>query len=190
MDEAVLDLPVRHRLDVDTYYRMAELGLLKPDERVELIDGEIFDMAPIGQDHEASVIGLTHGLVLACGDRALVSTQNSVRMAPWSAPQPDFAVLRYREDFYRTGERAGPGDVLLVIEVADSSLRFDRTVKLPLYASAGIPEYWIVNLKDRVLTAYREPSGDTYGVVSDHAATETIALAADPQIAIRLDRLF
>ena len=190
MSQLALDVPVRHKLDVDTFYGMAEAGLFKPEERVELIEGEIFDMAPIGQDHEASVIGLTRALVLACGDRGLVSTQNSVRMAPWSAPQPDFAVLRYREDFYRTGERAGPADVLLVIEVADSSLRFDQGVKLRLYARAGIPEYWIVNLKARVLTAHRAPAGDSYAAVTDHGAGETLGLAADPHIAITLDRLF
>ena len=183
-------LPARHKLDVDSYYRMAETGILKREDRVELIEGEIIDMAPIGQDHEASVIGLTRALVLACGDRALVSTQNSVRLGRWSAPQPDFAVLRFRDDFYRTGDRAGPQDVLLLIEVADSSLHFDRTVKLPLYARSTIPEVWIVDLKTRVLAAYRDPTTDGYATSVTHNAGETVGLSQDPAIAIKLDRLF
>ena len=186
----IATLPARHKIDVDSYYRMAELGILRREDRVELIEGDIIDMAPIGQDHEASVIGMTHALVRACGDRALVSTQNSVRLGKWSAPQPDFAVLRYRDDYYRTGDRAGPQDVLLLIEVADSSLHFDRTVKLPLYARSNIAEVWIVDLKTRVLATYREPGADGYAVCTTHHAGETVALSQDAAITINLDRLF
>ena len=169
---------------------MAEAGVFKPGERVELIEGEIIDMAPIGQNHEGSVIGFTRALVLACGDRALVSTQNSLRLGQWSAPQPDFAVLRYRPDFYREGERASPADVLLLIEIADSSLTFDRKVKLPLYARAGIPEVWIVDLKASLLTAHRDPTGDSYATTTPHNPGDTLTLSQDATIAVKLDRLF
>ncbi len=186
MDQAAL-MPTRHKLDADSYYRAAETGVLRPDDRVELIEGEIIDMAPIGPDHEADVICLTRALVEACGRRALVSPQNSLRLGRWSAPQPDFTVLRPRADVYRTGERAGPADALLVIEVSDSSLHYDRTVKLPLYAKSGIGEVWILDVTRRIVTSYRDPTPDGYTTVSTHAPGDTIALALDPTLVVELD---
>src|ERR1700677_2166033 len=137
MDDTDL-VPTRHRLNVDDYHRMAEAGILGEDDRVELIDGELIDMAPIGQDHIATVNGLAHAVFLACGDQAIVSVQTPARRDGFSDPQPDVTLFRPRADNYRTGERPGPADVLLLVEVADSSLRYDRTVKLPLYARARI----------------------------------------------------
>ena len=139
MDDADL-VPTRHRLTVDDYYRMAEAGILGEDDRVELIDGELIDMASVGPDHIATVNGLTSVLVMACRDRAIVSVQNLARLDRFSEPQPDVTLFRPRADNYRTGARPGPADVLLLVEVADSSLRYDRAVKLPLYARAGIGE--------------------------------------------------
>jgi len=188
MDDAATT-PTRHKLDVHAYYRMAEVGILARHDRVELIDGEIMDMAPIGQGHEGAVNWLNRALVLACGDRAIVSTQNSVHIDRWSAPQPDFAVFRFRADFYATGTRPGPADVLLVIEVADSSLRYDQTVKLPLYAGAGIPEYWIVDLQSRLLASYCRPEGGGYAEVAEHRQGDLVTLSAMPGITVRLDRL-
>ena len=190
MDEAAVMLPARHKLTVADYDRMVEAGILGKNDHVELIDGEIIDMAPIGQGHEAVVMGLTRALVLACSNRAIVSVQNSVRLDLRSAPQPDFAVFRFRPDFYATGTRPGPADTLLLVEVADTSLTYDRTVKLPLYARAGIPEYWIVDLKGRVLDAYRNPSGTGYDKPIKHRAGERLPLAADPEIVVTLDMVF
>ena len=186
MDD-VLTMPTRRKLDVDVYYQMAETGFLAKEDRVELIDGEIIDMAPIGQGHEATVNGLTQALVLACVGKAIVSVQNSVRLDRLNVPQPDFAVFRHRPDFYATGDRPGPADVLLLVEVADSSLRYDRTVKLPLYARAGIPEVWIVDLKRRVLHAHRRPTDGEYAEITTHHPGDRLALAAAPDIAVRLD---
>ena len=184
------EVMVRHKLDVDAYYRMAEAGILGEDDRVELIDGELIDMMPIGQGHAAVVNGLTRALVMACGDRAIVSVQNPVRLDRRNEPQPDFAVFRPRADFYAGGERPGPADTLLLVEVADSSLRFDRRVKLPLYARMGIGEVWIVDLKGRALDAHRRPADGGYGEVATHRPGERLALALAPEIVVRLDLMF
>ena len=131
MDEAAL-APVRHKLTVHEYHRMADAGIFAADQRTELIDGDLIDMAPIGQGHAALVGGLAEALFLASADPAIVWPQNPIRLDDSNEPQPDLALLRRRPDFYATGERPGPADILLLIEVADTSLRFDRTVKLPL----------------------------------------------------------
>lgn len=182
--------PARHRLDVDTYHRMAETGIFGEDDRIELIDGDLIGMAPISQAHAATLAGLNEALVIACAGRAIVSPQNPVRLDRSSEPQPDLAVLRRRADFYATGDRPGPADVLLIVEVADSSLSFDRTVKLPLYARTGIAEVWIVDLKRRALDAYRGLDSDGYRETTTHWAGEQVALVAAPEIVVRLDLMF
>ena len=177
--------PVRHKLDVVAYQRMAEAGIFGEDERIELIDGDLIDMAPISQAHAGVVSALTEALILACAGRAIVWPRNPIRLDRLSEPQPDLAVLRRRPDFY-SGERPGPADVLLVVEVADSSLRFNRTVKLPLYARAGIAELWIVDLRRRVLDTSRNPSADGYRETTTHQSGDQLALAVAPQIVVRL----
>jgi Uma2 family endonuclease len=183
-------LPARHKLDVDDYHRMADAGIFGEDDRIELIDGDLIDMAPIGQGHAAIVMELNEALCMACAGRAIVSPQNPVRLDRLNEPQPDLAVLRRRADFYATGERPGPADVLLLVEVADSSLRFDQTVKLPLYARAGIAEVWIVDLKRRVLDAYRLPAGDGYAEMVTHQPGDQLALVLAPEIVVKLDLVF
>ena len=189
MDDLTI-VPARHKLNVDAYYRMAEAGIFGEDDRIELIDGDMMDMAPIGQGHAAIVNGLNEALVPACVGRAIVLTQNSIRLDESSAPQPDLAVLRRRDDFYATGERPGPADVLLLIEVSDSSANFDRTVKLPLYARAGIAEVWIVDLKRRVLDAFRKPAAGQYHETTTHQSGEELALTLEPDIVVRLNLIF
>jgi Uma2 family endonuclease len=182
--------PARHKLDVETLYRMADAGIFGEDDRIELIDGELIDMAPIGCDHAATVNGLTQVLIMACYGRATVSIQNPVRIDTFNEPQPDLVVLRLRADNYHKEPRGGPEDALLVVEVADTSLRFDRTVKLPLYARAGFAEVWIVDLKHRVLNAYRDSSDGEYATVQTYRAGDSIALALAPDIAITLNGVF
>jgi Uma2 family endonuclease len=189
VDDAAV-LPARRRVNVEAYHRMGEAGVFTKDDRVELIEGDLIDMAPIGQGHVSVVIALNEALVLACAGRAFVSAQNPIRLDQWNEPQPDFAVLRRRADAYATGERIGPTDVLLLVEVADTSLRYDRTVKLPLYARAGIAEFWLVDLQRRVIDVYREPSDDSYAVMTTHAAGEKVALALAPDIVVRLAVVF
>lgn len=146
---------------VDEYYAMAQAGVLKPEDRVELIGGEVLEMSPIGSRHAAHVNRLTRWLATALGERAIVSVQNPVRLDDFNEPEPDLAVLKPREDFYAEAH-PGPSDVLLLVEVSDSSLVFDRKIKLPLYASHGIPEVWVVNLIEGVIEVLREPSGREY----------------------------
>jgi Uma2 family endonuclease len=145
--------PQRHRITVHEYHRMAEIGVLAPDARVELIEGEIIDMALIGKDHQSIVDQLNRALVRAVEDRAIVRVQGSVRLDKWSEPQPDVVLLAPRPDFYRSEFALGT-DALLVIEVSDTTLRYDRDRKVPLYAQHGVPEVWIVDVRGDALLVY------------------------------------
>jgi len=153
--------PLPRRLfTVDEYCAMADAGILCEDERVELLDGEIVVMAPIGEPHEHGTDWLNRQMNYMLYDRALVRVQESIRLNDGSLPQPDIAVVRLRPDHYR--ERPTAADVLLLVEVADSSLEFDREVKLARYAAAGIPEVWILNLRARQMEAHSDPVDGTY----------------------------
>ncbi len=184
----MLDVP-RRRLSVAEYDRMGEAGILGPDDRVELIEGELIAMAPIGSYHVGSVIGLNHSLVVATDGRALVSVQNPIRLDDHNEPQPDFALLRPREDGYRNA-LPGPPDILLAIEVADSSLAFDRTVKAPLYARAGIPELWIVDLAGARVLVLRDPSPEGYRDVTEVLGGTVLEPSLLPGVRVGTDSLF
>jgi Uma2 family endonuclease len=186
---AEADLPRRHRLTVDEYSRMAEGGIFDPEARVELIDGEIIDMAPPNPPHAGTVCYLTEALTRAVAGSANVRVQNPVRLGHYSEPQPDLALLRRREDFYRE-RHPQPADVLLIVEVAASSLRFDRETKLPLYARHGIPEFWLVNLSAQTLTRYRAPQGDSYTLVDEPDLAIALELSGLAGVAVDLQRLF
>ena len=177
----------RRLFTIEEYERMVETGILKRDDRVELIEGEIVEMSPIGDPHAAIVTNLTHLLVNLAGDRARVRVQGPVRVPPRSKPQPDLAVLRSRS-YMRAG--AAAEDVLLVIEVADTSLEYDRRVKLRLYARAGIAEYWVVDANAEALDLYREPSGDGYREHRRAVRGETVGPLAFPDAAIAVDAIF
>jgi Uma2 family endonuclease len=151
----------RRRIDVDEYHRMGEAGILTREDRVELIEGELVAMSPIGSEHSGTVNVLNRMLVRAVGDRALVSVQNPVRLDRYSEPEPDFLLLRPRADDYRRSHPTAE-DVLLAIEVSESSLRYDRTVKRALYASHAIAEFWIVNLADGEIEIARDPAEGAY----------------------------
>lgn len=150
-----IPLPKR-RFTVDEYYRMAEAGILSPEDRVELIEGEVVEMTPLGSRHAGQVNYLGDELRRLLGSRALVAVQNPVRLGELSEPQPDIALVHRRPDFYASGH-PGPQDVLLIIEVAETSADSDRTVKGPLYARAGIPEFWLVDLTAGRIEIYRVP---------------------------------
>jgi Uma2 family endonuclease len=178
----------RHRFSADEYHRMAETGILGPEQRVELIEGEIVDMAPIGPRHMASLDRLNRFFVSGLGERAIVRVGGSIRLPLDSEPEPDLVVLRPRDDFYvRTF--AGPEDVLLVIEVADTSERYDRQVKVPLYARAGISEVWLVDLVAATITIYREPKATGYAQAIVATGDAELRPLAFPDLALSTARI-
>ncbi len=178
----------RRRFTIDEYHRLGEAGILHEDDRVELIEGELFVMPPIGGGHMGSVIGLDHLLNRRVGDAALVSVQNPVRLPPGSEPQPDIALLRPKADFYRSGPPS-PEDVLLLIEVADTSLAYDRDVKMPLYAGAGIAEAWLVDIQGERVTVYRDPADSRYRQVTVHERGAVLTPLALPHVTITVDEI-
>lgn len=180
-----MSVRVHHRFTVDEYYRMAEVGLIPRGARVELLDGQIVDMMPIGPFH-SGVVNRLNALFLRINPGGwMVVPQNPVQLSANSEPQPDLMLVKSRPDFY-TRSHPCPDDVFLVIEVSDSSLDFDRSEKLPIYGKAGIAELWIVNLQDRQIEVYRDPHFTGYGTTTifregDHAAP---AAFPDAQISV------
>jgi len=146
---------------VDDYYRMAEAGLFPIGTRTELIDGEVIEMCAIGNCHAACVDRLSTLLNLFFKGEVIVRVQNPVRLNDFSEPEPDIALLKKRQDFYASGHPT-PADVLLIIEVADTSVDFDRRIKLPLYARAGIPEVWVMVLPKEIIEVHSQPMNGKY----------------------------
>ena len=155
----------RRALTVAEYHLMGEAGILTQDDRVELIEGELIAMSPIGSEHSGTVNALSRLLVRAVGDRGVVAVQNPVQPDDLSEPRPDFSVLTPRDDDCRRATPL-PHEVLLIIEVAESSLAYDRNVKRSLYALHGIPEFWIVTIAAGEVEVRREPDGDRYRSIS------------------------
>lgn len=174
------------RFTVEQFERMGEAGVLDPDERYELLDGEVVPMSPIGARHAAAVDRSYQVLLLKLVDRASLRGQHPVKLLPRSLPQPDLAVTRRRRDFYEGGHPTAE-DVLLLIEVADSSLRFDRLVKLPIYAHHRIPEVWIVDLADGLVHIHREPVEGEYRDVRTVRRGETFSPQAFPDVTLTPD---
>jgi Uma2 family endonuclease len=179
----------RRRLTVQDYTRMEEVGILGPEERVELIDGAIIAMPPIGSVHASSVLKLDHLLQSAVRGQALVLVQSSIVLDDYNAPQPDLALLKMRADFYRSG-LPGPSDVLLVVEVAQSSLRYDRGVKLPLYAQYRIPEYWLIDEVSQRLIRHRAPLERSYARTDEPDLAKPVDIELLPSVRLDLSEFF
>jgi len=177
------------KFTVFDFHRMGEAGIFSKDDRVELLEGEIIDMTPIGSRHAACVARLDRQLNQLVGTSAIVWAQNPIRLNDQSEPQPDMALLKPRPDFYENAHPQ-PADILLIIEVADSSVDFDRETKLPLYAKAGIPELWIVDLTQRRVEMYQQPSGEKYTSVSQLNHSEQATPQAFPTCKIPLQEIF
>ncbi len=181
--------PTRRRFTVAEYYAMADAGILSENDRVELLDGDIIVMPPIGNWHAFGVnriVSVFPSTLLE--GRAVLSVQNPVRLANDSQPQPDAMLLRWRDDFYQNGH-PDPDDVLMLIEVSDTTVDYDLNAKLPLYARAGIPEVWIDNRRNRRIEVYTEPTGNEYASVRYYGPGESIAPKAFPDIMLEVDRI-
>ena len=179
----------RRRFTVNEYLHMAHAGILTDTDRVELLDGEIVEMAPAGRTHTACVAVLVRVLLTGAGPRAVVWPQGPIRLSERSQPESDVSLLRPRSMPYRDAD-VEPRDVLLLVEVSDTSLRRDRELKLPLYAAAGIPEYWIADVRDAVVEVHMNPSGSSYGSVQRFGSGDFLSPLAFPELRIAIDDIF
>ena len=184
----MVEAVTRKRFTVHEYHRMGDAGILTERDRVELMDGQIVVMTPIGPRHNACVSHANRALVRAAGDGAIVLPQGSVRLDLFYEPEPDLVLLRPRDDFYAS-RHAGPADILLVVEIAESSIEYDRNVKAPVYAAAGIAEYWLADLNANMVWRYSSPVGGTYQSIEQHRRGESIAPLLLPGCVIAVDVL-
>jgi Uma2 family endonuclease len=187
VSEMALDVKPR-LLSVADYHRMFEAGVFRPDERVELIRGELITMPPMGTQHRAAINRLNWLLTERFNGRAVVQVQCPVIVSDDSEPEPEFALLRFDPTGYE-GREPGPDDTFLFIEVGYSSRRFDRKVKVPLYAETGIPEVWLVDLVDRVVRVYRDLKDGGYATAFEARPGDSIACTAFPDDPIPVDEI-
>lgn len=176
----------RYPISVEMYHVMAEHGAFAPDERVELIDGEIIEISPIGSRHARCVNFLTNFLNRMFAEQYIISVQNPIVATDNTEPQPDISVLRYREDFYKDAHPSG-SDVLFVAEVADTSVEFDRSKKIPKYAAAGIPEAWLIDLESERVEVHSLPKETTYGLVKIYQRGETALSETMAELKLSVD---
>jgi Uma2 family endonuclease len=176
------------RFSVEEYHQMVRAGILKEDDRVELIEGEIVEMTPIGPRHAVCVAGLTDHFVRSLATRAVVWAQSPIRLGVRSEPQPDVALVEPPRTRYGDAH-PGPEDVLLIIEVADTTVEDDRLRKIPLYARAGIPETWLVNLPGEAVEVYRNPAPDGYRQVLAVRRGQSLAPLAFPDVTLAADEI-
>lgn len=177
---------VRKRFTTAEYEQIAAAGVFGADDRYELLEGEIVVMSPLGPQHSAAVTRLTELLYALGNPDVTIRVQDPVRLGDYSSPQPDIAIANRRNDRY-AGGHPEPEDILLLIEVAESSLTYDRDVKVPIYARAGIAEVWLVALLPQVVEVYRAPSENGYGEKRTARRGDTLAPLALPEMAVKID---
>jgi Uma2 family endonuclease len=180
---------VRRLFTAEQFFQMIATGILTKHDHVELLEGEILEMTPIGRSHAACRANLIRMFILGIDGRGIVWSPGTIRLSDRSAPQPDLAVLRPNPRKYRDAYPI-PDDVLLLVEISDSSLRRDRELKLPMYARAGIQEYWIVDVQDEVVDVYTSPANLNYASARTFRRGEFISPAAFPDLAIAVDDIF
>jgi Uma2 family endonuclease len=179
----------RHQFTVDDFAKMVEAGILAEDDRVELIDGEVRQMSPIGSVHAAIVNRLNTILSELLVRRAIVSIQNPVILNDYTEPQPDLVVLRLKDDYYREA-LPGPSDVLLLIEVADTTLEYDRDEKVPRYAGMRVPEVWLVDTNAEEVTQYARPDAGSYQHVGTFAVGEELRSIEISSLGVSISDIF
>ena len=187
VSSAVVSIEELRRFTTDEFDRLVEVGILGDEERVELLEGLLVSMPPIGDEHEACVDRLTEMLIARLGGRAQVRIQGSIAL-PRSRPYPDVAVLRRRADYYRSG-KPGPADIFLIIEVADTSLARDRNLKLPAYGQAGIAETWVVDLAGGAVIAGTRPGSEGYVLITLHPRADRLVVPGFPDVSLTVDEI-
>ncbi|MBE9005954.1 Uma2 family endonuclease [Fortiea sp. LEGE XX443] len=180
---------LRRKFTVEQYHKMIESGILTENERVQLIRGEIVEMSPIGTKHAACVNCLNKLLYSKLGDRVLIAIQNPVKLNDYSEPQPDVAILKPRDDFYAT-THPQPQDIFLLIEVADSTITYDREEKIPLYAEANITEVWLVDINGQIVEVYQQPIATGYQQMQKFTSGETLSIPSFPEVKISVNEIF
>jgi Uma2 family endonuclease len=178
--------PLPRRFTVAEYYRMGKAGILDEDDRVELIEGEIIQMPPIGDPHAWGVNRLTYAFISGLGERAIVAIQNPLRLTDLSEPVPDVVVMRPRPDGMR-GPHPTAKDVFLVVEVSDTTLAYDQRRKIPLYAHEDVPEVWVVDLSHQRLWVYRDPNPDGYRTTLTLERGDRVSPVAFPDLVLAVD---
>ncbi len=173
----------KHRFSVENWRKMGEFGIFPSDARLELIEGEVIDMSPIGSLHGSQLKRLTHWFKLRTGEETIISVQDPLRLGDFSEPQPDLMLLRPRDDFYAQ-EHPTPKDVLLLVEVADSTLERDRDIKMPLYARYGVAESWLLNLQEACIEVYTNPSSQGYADRHIARKGEELSLSLLPNLRV------
>jgi Uma2 family endonuclease len=185
----MVHLPAARRFSVDEYHQMAAAGILTEDDPVELIEGAIVEMPPMGSRHAACIERLTTELVSRTRESARVRVQLPIQVNEHSEPEPDLALVLARADSYASAHPT-PSDVLLVIDVAETTVGYDRTVKAPLYAQAGIPEYWLIDLQGERVDVHQDPAEGSYRTVPVFRRGERLTSEALPSVAIQVDAIF
>ena len=178
-----------HRFTTQQYHLMHEAGVFAKGDRIELVNGEIREMSPIGRKHAVCVARATRFFQIKLGDRVFIWVQNPILLSDHSEPQPDLAILKWRDDFYAEALPA-PDDILLIIEVADSTIAYDRDVKSHLYAANGIPEMWLFDLNKKIVERYSQPSASGYKRIQRYEQNETLAMLAFPDIVFNCEEIF
>jgi Uma2 family endonuclease len=179
---------LRKKFMVGQYHQMIESGILTDRDRVELLNGEILEMSPVGRRHAACVDRLTELLILRLASKVIVRTQNPIRLSDDSEPQPDIAILRRRDDFYARGHPQ-PDDIFLVIEVADTTIEFDREIKIPTYAQENISVVWLVDLNAEVVEVFQEPTTQGYGNCQQFQPGQMLTIPNFPEIQLGVDQI-
>jgi Uma2 family endonuclease len=178
-----------HKFSVQQYGLMHEAGVFAVGDRYELINGEIREMSPIGIKHAVCVARTTRYFQIKLGDRAFVWAQNPIILNDHSQPQPDLAILKWRDDFYANALPT-PDDILLIIEVADSTIAYDRDIKMPLYAANGIPEMWLFDVNQQIIEGYSHPSPSGYKRIRRYENCDTLSMNAFPEVIFNWEALF
>ncbi|OKH34066.1 hypothetical protein NIES2119_21430 [[Phormidium ambiguum] IAM M-71] len=179
---------LRRKFTVKQYHQMIEAGILTEDDRVELIKGEIVEMTPINRRHSAHVNRLNELFILRLAQLVTVGVQNPVELNDNSEPQPDISLLRRKADFYKSGHPQ-PQDILLLVEVADTTVESDREIKIPLYAENGIIEVWLIDINEQYIEVYRQPSANGYQNIQRFVRGQNLSILAFPEVIISVDEV-